>query len=539
MATTYPWTSGAAHSPLVPGGLDWNWAYGFSFSSATVANVPAGYVTLHMELQNNFTVSGFNYPYFGISFPYPTLGMGTAPSSVAGSLVKVADAWDSVVWQFNAFTSGTTASFTFLHPGGEFSMQLYSGSGNRSHCFVGDPVWETFCPPGPPTITKLIPASGPDTGGTLVDIVGTDLTGATAVDFGGTAGTGLTVDPSGGLATVTSPAHTAGPTPVTITTPAGTSAAETFTFEAPPVVTVPVIAATYPLYLCADAADSQQVLIPIIFPITDVVSAEVGGVDAGVGGVLDIDGVGYVFMGAPALPVGTYDLVLTNSAGSSDPYPIEYLDCEGCPPDPTVVAVFPGAARPGATIQIVGTNLTGATVTMCGDPVAIVSNDGNIITVVVPPGCPDGDTTITVTTPDGETTAGLTVLPASGHTGGPDVIANLVALLASELGVPVSSRRSPTATLESDPSVVVRRTGGPSKGVASDNPTVTIEAWAPTTTESFQLLQSARLAVIEAAEQGRAGLRRYDEFAGPADLPDPSTTNPRHTLTASVVTRLE
>ncbi|MBK7167549.1 MAG: hypothetical protein IPH81_20490 [Candidatus Microthrix sp.] len=209
------------------------------------------------------------------------------------------------------------------------------------------------------------------------------------------------------------------------------------------------------------------------------------------------------------------------------------------PPDPTVVAVFPGAALPGATIQLVGTNLTGATVTMCGDPVAIVSNDGTIITVVVPPGCPDGDTTITVTTPDGETTAGLTVLPASGPTGGPDVIANLVALLASELGVPVSSRRSPTATKDSDPSVVVRRTGGPSKGVASDNPTVTIEAWAPTTTESFQLLQSARMVVIEAAEQGRAGLCRYDEFAGPADLPDPSTTNPRHTLTASVVTRLE
>jgi hypothetical protein len=231
------------------------------------------------------------------------------------------------------------------------------------------------------------------------------------VDFGGTAGTGLTVDPSGNLATVTTPAHTAGPTPVTITTPAGTSAAETFTFEAPPVVTVPVIAGTYPLYLCADAADTGQVLSPIIFPVTDVVSAEVGGVDAGVGGVLVNDEIGFVLMVPPVLPPGTYDLVLTNSAGSSDPYPIEYVDCEGCPPDPTVVAVFPGAALPGATIQLVGTNLTDATVTMCGETVAIVSNDGTIITVVVPPGCPDGDTTITVTTPDGETTADFAVLP--------------------------------------------------------------------------------------------------------------------------------
>jgi hypothetical protein len=265
--------------------------------------------------------------------------------------------------------------------------------------------------PGPPIIVKLIPASGPDTGGTTVNVVGTDLTGA-AVDFDGTAGTGLTVDPSGNLATVTTPAHTAGPAPVTITTPAGTSAAETFTYEAPPVVTVPVIYAAYPLYLCADAANSQQVLIPVTAANTDVVSAEVGGVDVDPAGPLAFGEVGFVVMGAPVLPPGTYDLILTNSAGSSDPYPIEYVDCSGgCPPDPTVVAVFPGAALPGATIQIVGTNLTDATVTMCGDPVAIVSNDGNIITVVVPPGCPDGPTTITVTTPDGETTVEFTVLP--------------------------------------------------------------------------------------------------------------------------------
>jgi hypothetical protein len=298
-------------------------------------------------------------------------------------------------------------------------------------------------PSPPPTITKLIPTSGPDTGGTLVDIIGTDLTGATAVDFGGTAGTGLTVDPSGNLATVTSPAHTAGPAPVTITTPAGTSNAETFTFEAP------------------------------------------------------------------------------------------------LPPGGPVVCGHPRPKAPGGTIQLTGTNLADA---IGVDHRAAKRSRSSATTRQhhhrrPRPAAPTDVTTITVTTPTLETTthgaAGLR------PTDGPDVIANLVALLAAELGVPVSSRRSPTATKDSDPSVVVRRTGGPSKGVASDNPTVTIEAWAPTTTESFQLLQSARLVVIEAAEQGRAGLRRYDELAGPADLPDPSTTNPRHTLTASVVTRLE
>ena len=317
--------------------------------------------------------------------------------------------------------AGIPQTITWVHARGAIFVLIYApvgggtvtiGPATELPAIIEGQPGTIPLPPTPPTITKLIPTSGPDTGGTVVDIIGADLTGATAVDFGGTAGTGLTVDPSGNLATVTTPAHTAGTYPVTIATPAGTSAAETFTFEAPPVVTVPVIAGTYPLYLCADAADSLQVLSPIIFPATDVVSAEVGGVDAGVGGVLVNDEIGFVFISPPSLSPGTYDLVLTNSAGSSDPYPIEYVDCSGgCPPDPTVVAVFPGAARPGATIQIVGTNLTDATVTMCGEPVAIVSNDGTIITVVVPPGCPDGDTTITVTTPDGETTAGLTVLP--------------------------------------------------------------------------------------------------------------------------------
>ena len=264
------------------------------------------------------------------------------------------------------------------------------------------------------------------------------------MDFGGAPGTGLTVDPSGGLATVTSPAHTAGPYPVTITTPAGTSNAATFLFTPP---------------------------------------------------------------GAPTL-TGI---------------------------DPTE-----GPETGGTTALLTGTNLAGTIgVDFGGSPATIITVTDTAI-LVTTPAHPAG--TVDVTATDGTTTTdplSFEYVPVVEPTYGPDVIANLVALLTSELGVPVSSRRSPTATKDSDPSVVVRRTGGPSKGVASDNPTVTIEAWAPTTTESFQLLQSARMVVIEAAEQGRAGLRRYDEFAGPADLPDPSTTNPRHTLTASVVTRIE
>ena len=372
-----------------------------------------------------------------------TLTAGITPGSGTAVLVSAGGATDNMDGTVTAAAGVRCYPKWSASDGARITLTKGAGTitANYSPFYIETPVV-------PPIITKLIPTAGPDTGGTTVDIIGTDLTGATGVDFGGTAGTGLTVDPFGGLATVTSPAHTAGPAPVTITTPAGTSAAETFTFEAP-------------------------------------------------------------------LPPGT----------------------------PTLTGIDPteGPETGGTLALLTGTNLAGTTGVDFGGSAATIITVTDTAILVTTPAHAAG--TVDVTATDGATTTDPLAFEFTEATGpvidGPDVIANLVALLASELGVPVSSRRSPTATKDSDPSVVVRRTGGPSKGVASDNPTVTIEAWAPTTTESFQLLQSARMVVIEAAEQGRAGLRRYDEFAGPADLPDPSTTNPRHTLTASVVTRLE
>ena len=340
-----------------------------------------------------------------------TVGMAVRSSSAAAPSAYVLDpAGLSTVTVYGqpflqTVVGGGAVSPVWFHAGGvvHFVIVSSTGLGSASFSAVTHPAII------PPTIVKLIPASGPDTGGTLVDIVGANLTGATAVDFGGTAGTGLTVDPSGNLATVTTPAHTAGPAPVTITTPASTSNAETFTFEAPPVILKPEIDGIAPQTLCADSTVPHAIMLAVGY-VDALDSVTIDGQIVSFE-LFHSDGFAYVFIAPPSLPPGTYDLILTNSAGSSDPYPVEYVDCEGCPPDPTVVAVFPGAALPGATIQLVGTNLTGAIVTMCGETVSIVSNDGNIITVVVPPGCPDGPATITVTTPDGETTVEFTVLP--------------------------------------------------------------------------------------------------------------------------------
>jgi hypothetical protein len=100
----------------------------------------------------------------------------------------------------------------------------------------------------PPAVTGVSPASGPAAGGTAVTITGTGLAGATGVSFGGAAGT-ITAD-SATQITVTSPPGK-GTVNITVTTPSGTSAvtaADQFTYVAPP----PAVTEISPARACPD-----------------------------------------------------------------------------------------------------------------------------------------------------------------------------------------------------------------------------------------------------------------------------------------------
>jgi hypothetical protein len=91
-------------------------------------------------------------------------------------------------------------------------------------------------PPPAPTVATVSPSSGPTTGGTTVNITGTNLTGATSVMFGSTAATAFTVNQDGSI-TATSPASQGGAVNVTVTTAGGTSATNSgdqYTYVAPP-----------------------------------------------------------------------------------------------------------------------------------------------------------------------------------------------------------------------------------------------------------------------------------------------------------------
>jgi alpha-tubulin suppressor-like RCC1 family protein len=91
----------------------------------------------------------------------------------------------------------------------------------------------TVEPPPPPTVTAITPASGSTAGGTSVTITGTGFIAGATVALGGTAATSVNVV-SATQITATTPAGTAGPASVLVTTAGGTNAANTlFSYTAP------------------------------------------------------------------------------------------------------------------------------------------------------------------------------------------------------------------------------------------------------------------------------------------------------------------
>ena len=109
-------------------------------------------------------------------------------------------------------------------------------------------------------VTGVSPSSGPDTGGTTVDILGSGFSGATVVDFGATAATSFTINSSVSI-TATSPPGT-GTVNVSVTSPSGTSPTsvnDRFTYTPGPVVGLGLVITTgsgTPLAACAPASSS-------------------------------------------------------------------------------------------------------------------------------------------------------------------------------------------------------------------------------------------------------------------------------------------
>jgi IPT/TIG domain-containing protein len=108
--------------------------------------------------------------------------------------------------------------------------------GTFSLTYKGQPVFASL--ETAPTVSSVSPPEGPEAGATSVTIGGTGFTGASAVQFGSTNATSFKVNSDSSITAVAPKGS--GTVDVTVTTPVtqtATSAADKFTYLAPPTVT--------------------------------------------------------------------------------------------------------------------------------------------------------------------------------------------------------------------------------------------------------------------------------------------------------------
>ena len=222
-------------------------------------------------------------------------------------------------------------------------------------------------------------------------VTGEHLTGATDVTFGGVSGTGLSEISDTELWVVT-PAGSAGPVDVVVTTPYGSSNAGAFTYVAAPVVT---------LVNPDSGPEAGGTLVTITGESFSYVNSVTFDGVAGAGWYLISDT--SLQVDAPA-GTGTVDVVVTTVGGVSNAGSFTYV-----PPVPVVSLVAPtsGPIAGGTTVTITGEHLTGVTsVTfggLAGTGLSVASDTSLSVTT---PAHAAGPVDVVVTSPDGSSDPG-------------------------------------------------------------------------------------------------------------------------------------
>ncbi|MEU6083630.1 IPT/TIG domain-containing protein [Streptomyces sp. NPDC047108] len=264
----------------------------------------------------------------------------------------------------------------------------YGTTNALSYTYIAVPVG--------PTVSALVPNTGPTAGGTAFAIIGTNLTGA-SVTFNGVSATGVSINGTGTVLTGTTPAGPAGNVPVVVTTPLGsTTVAGGFTYVAPP--PLPVATAITPTSGTAAGGTA--------FVIT---GSNLNGASVTFNGVaatgVSVNPAGTALVGfTPAGAVGLATVVVTTAFGTATvPGGYTYT----APPLPVATAITPtsGTAAGGTAFVITGSNLNGASVTFNGVAATGLSvNPAGTAIIGFTPAGMAGPATVAVTTLGGSTT---------------------------------------------------------------------------------------------------------------------------------------
>ncbi|MFR9749661.1 beta strand repeat-containing protein [Nocardia sp. 004] len=277
------------------------------------------------------------------------------------------------------FTLDNPTQITALAPPGSGTVQVTVVNAGG----VSNGVAYTYGAPPLPTLTAIVPTSGPATGGTVVVLTGTNLTGTTAVTFGATPATSFTVN-SATQITAIAPAG-AGTVAVTVTTAAGTSNALGYTY-----IAVPTILALSP---ATGPATGGNAVIITGTGFTGATAVTFGATPAA---GFTVDSATQITAIAPAGGPGAVGVTVTTPGGTSGAALYTYLAA------PTITTLLPavGPEAGGNAVVILGSGFTGATaVTFGATPAAFIVDSPTQITVTAPPGV--GLVGVTVTTPGG------------------------------------------------------------------------------------------------------------------------------------------
>ncbi|QEE60478.1 choice-of-anchor G family protein [Salinibacterium sp. dk2585] len=307
-----------------------------------------------------------------------------------------------------------------------------------------------------PTITAIAPDEGPETGGTVVTMTGTDFADATGVTFDGIPGTGFAVvNPT--TITVTTPAHAPGPVDVVVTEPLGGSLPATFTY-----LNVPGITDIDPRF-GPEAGGT---------PVTLTGEGFTGATDVTFDGVPAIDVTvvddGTITATTPA-GAGTVDVVVEHPVAGSAPLDFTYV----APGAPAVTGITPdrGPETGGTPVTISGTDLAEVTaVTFNGVPatdVDVVSDTE--VTAVSPAGTP-GDAGVVLTNDVGASgpldfeyfavTSVDTVTPGTGPEDGGNVVTIIGDCFTGATDVTFAGVSSPDFEVVSDTTITAEVPAG-------------------------------------------------------------------------------
>jgi hypothetical protein len=256
-----------------------------------------------------------------------------------------------------------------------------------------------------PSVTGISPSAGPVAGGSTVTISGTDLSEVTGVDFGSTPANFTIV--SNNDIQATSPAGSLGAVDVTVSNVNGTSstsAADLYTYVAPPTVT-------------AVSPDSGPIAGGTVVTITGTnlngaTEVEFGSVIAT---VLSDQKNQIVVTSPKVTAIGNPDITVTTAGGTSATSTADqflYLSV----PTVTGLNLAQGPLYGGLQVTIFGTSLLNATAVDFGTRLASIVKDTNDEIEVITPTGAGGTVDVTVTTSYGKSSTSaadqFTYIPA-------------------------------------------------------------------------------------------------------------------------------